>query len=174
MGRVAELLSWAQNTNGSEKSPLAKGDPGGLATCEAEHFDSSGVDAQPLPGDFFASHDGPGTGDDVVSGYHDPKTTRKAGAGEHRIYARSAPGVVSAEIWCKANGTVEISSLFAGGKVVINGVEIDQDGNVKVPGDVSSAGEVTAKDATPATAVGLSTHLHNSAMGPTSPPTGGT
>jgi len=174
VGRVAELLEWALNTNGAERPPEVKGDPGGLATMTADHYAPAGYDAQPLPGDYFATHDGPATGEDVVSGYHDPRIDRKAGPGETRLYSRAGPGGLAAEMWCKRDGTVEISSLLPLSKIILNGVEIDTEGNVTVPGFVTAAGEITAQDVTPITAVGLSTHMHNTAMGPTSPPTGGT
>jgi Phage protein Gp138 N-terminal domain len=45
-------------------------------------------------------------------------------------------------------------------------------GNLVVSGSVSAAGQVTAMSAT--TPVGLSTHLHNTAMGPSGPPNPGT
>lgn len=166
MGRVAAFLSWALNTNSSEQPPEIKGDPGGEAVCTAEHFSPPGIDSQPCQGDYFATHDGPGTGDEVVSGYHDPKeANRKAGSGEARIYARDGDGATVCEVWCKADGSVEINSIKSGSVLKLNGVEIDQDGNIKAPG------EITAKEG--AASVSLSTHVHNSAMGPTSPPTAG-
>jgi hypothetical protein len=148
MGRIAQLLSWALNRNGDDRPPEAKGDPGGLATFTAEDFQPSGVDAQPLEGDYFATHEGPATGDEIVSGYLDTLTARKAGPGEYRVYARSGPGEVSAEIILRASGEIEISSIKSGSKITLNGVTIDQDGNISTPGDVEGAG------------VSLSTHTH--------------
>ncbi len=173
MGRVAEFLSWALNNNSSEQPPEVKGDPGGGAIYTAEHYAPAGFDSQPSKGDFFATFSGPGTGDEIVSGYHDPnRNNRKAGAGEARTYARDASGAVACEVYCRANGTIEIKSIAGGSKLNLNGVEIDQNGNITTPGNVLATGEVTAKDG--AASVSLSTHLHNSAMGPTSGPTPGT
>jgi len=174
MGRVAEFLSWALNTNSDKRPPEVKGDPGGGAVVTAENFSPAGVDSQPVEGDFFATHDGPGTGDEIVSGYHDPKpSNRKAEAGETRTYARDSNGAVVCEVWCKADGTVAINSIKTGSVLNLNGVEIDQDGNISTPGVIGAQGEITT-DANPLGSVSLSTHDHNSAMGPTSPPTPGT
>lgn len=174
MGRVASFLSWALNTNSSEQPPEVKGDPGGEATFTAEHFAPPGIDSQPVDGDFFATHSGPGTGDEIVSGYHDPKeANRKAGAGETRTYARDSEGTVVCEVWCKADGTISIASIKSGSTIDLNGFVIDQDGNTSTPGTMTSDGEITT-NANPLGSVGLSTHDHNSAMGPTSPPTPGT
>ncbi len=90
------------------------------------------------------------------------EVTAELAPDEHRTYARDADGVITAEIWSRANGDVEIVSVKAGGKVKINGVEIDQQGNITTPG------EVTAKaDTVP---IPLSAHLHPTAMGPSGPP----
>lgn len=171
MGRVAEFLSWALNTNTDKQPPEVKGDPGGLATFTAEHFSPPGIDSQPVKGDFFATHDGPGTGDEIVSGYHDPKpTNRKAEDGEIRTYARDGEGVVVCEVWCKKSGEICITSIKAGSTINLNGFIIDQDGNTSTPGTMTSDGEITT-NANVAGSVSLSTHEHNTAMGPTTPPT---
>lgn len=173
MGRIALFLSWALNNNSSKQPPEVKGDPGGGAIFTADHFSPAGYDSQPVEGDYFSTHDGPGTGDEIVSGYHDPnEANRKAGPGEARTYARDSSGAVACEVFCKADGTIEIKSLAGGSKLNLNGVEIDQNGNIKTPGNVLAIGEVTAKDG--ADSVSLSGHLHNTAMGPTSGPTPGT
>jgi hypothetical protein len=92
--------------------------------------------------------------------------------------ARAADGTPVVEMWLKADGTFVISGLLpAGGKIELdpltgtldlNGLKIDTSGNLTTPG------EITAKDATPATSVTLSRHLHGTAVGPTSAPTPGT
>ena len=173
MGRIAEFLSWALNSNSSEQAPEVKGDPGGGAIFTADHFTCSGFDSQPIKGDFFCTFSGPGTGDEIVGGYHDTnKENRKAGPGEARSYARDSNGAAVCEVFCKSDGTIEITSIASGSKLNLNGVEIDQNGNITTPGNVLAVGEVTAKDG--AASVSLSTHIHNSAMGPTSKPTEGT
>lgn len=147
-------------------------DPGGGAAVTAEHYAPPGVDARPLPGDTVALQPSTGSGRMQAAGYADTRNEGKAEAGEHRVYARDANGEVVAEVWVKGNGDVAIRSIKAGGKVTINGVEIDQDGNIATPGAVAASGEITAMATGPG--VKLSTHLHPTAIGPTSPPTPGT
>lgn len=137
-------------------------------TTTADHFDSSGVDAPPLAGDNALIVEQAGEGNVAVSSYHDPKNAGTALPGERRTYARDVDGTVVAEIYSQRSGEVRIRSIKAGSKINLNGVEIDQDGNMTVPG------EVTAKAATPATAVKLSTHLHPTGVGPSGAPTPGT
>lgn len=82
------------------------------------------------------------------------------------IVARSG-GSNQSTITMDADGNITVSSA-AGRKVTINTVEIDANGNLSAPG------EVTAKSGSPGTSVKLSTHLHGHPMGPTSGPTPGT
>jgi hypothetical protein len=82
-------------------------------------------------------------------------------------------GASAAYVHLKPDGSLSINGgglieMDSGGDVTINGVTIT------AAGDVSAPGEVTAQDGSPATSVGLSTHLHPTAVGPTSPPTPGT
>ena len=162
MGSIAEVLAFDRVEDGGS---VVKVDVGGSVPETCEHFADSGDDAQPLPGDFVALGDSPGAGAEQVTGYSD-STEKKAGAGEKRIYARTAAGVLAAEIWLKANGDVEITSLAAGGAITLNGVRIDQDGNITTPGDLTVMSETAP--------VTVSTHLHPTAMGPSGPPTPGT
>lgn len=142
-------------------------DVGGGEPLTLEHFDSCGEDSLPLPGDCAAISDSTGSGAARAAGYLDAKNTGEGLGGEKRIYARD-PNTKEpvAELWLKGNGDVAITSIKAGGKLILNGVEIDQQGNITTPGDVT-----VKKDTAPVT---LSTHLHNSGTGPTAPPTAGT
>jgi hypothetical protein len=133
---------------------------------EAEHFANVGDDAPPLKGDFAAVSEAPGAGSLRVAGYVDSKNPGKALGGEKRIYARSADGAPVAEIWLHGDGLVEITALAPGGRYKIGKVEIDQDGNIKTPG------EVTAKADTPAM-VTLTQHIHPTGTGPSGPATPG-
>ena len=160
MGRIAEVRSYD-----SEESTV-KVDMGGDDLVSADHFQPAGVDAVPLPGDSAAVEESTGAGNAKAAGYSDP-TARVATAGEIRIYSRNSEGEVVATVHIRSGGAIEITS-GQGADIVLNGVTIDNDGNVSAPG------EVTAQDGSPTTAVGLSTHLHGSPMGPTQPPTGGT
>lgn len=121
----------------------------------------------PLPGDSAAHVDGSETGTIQITGYHDPENPSTAKPGERRTYARAPDGTIVAEIFAKQNGDIKITSLLAGGIIDLNGLKIDQSGNLTTPG------EVTAKTATSG-GVGLSTHLTPSPMGPLGPPTPGT
>jgi hypothetical protein len=179
MAQIATVLSSARSTDetGAHLTDV-KVDPGGNTSVTAEHYAAAGDDSLPLPGDSVALDDSSGTGVKRASAYADTKNAGKAGPGEKRSYARAADGTPVVEMWLKADGTFVISGLLpAGGKIELdpltgtldlNGLKIDTSGNLTTPG------EITAKDATPATSVTLSRHLHGTAVGPTSAPTPGT
>lgn len=149
-----------ENGEGADITVEAAGEEG--AVDEAEHFANSGDDAPPLKGDFAALSDAPGKGSQRVAGYVDPKNKGKALAGEKRIYARAPDGSVAAEIWIHGDGLVEITALAAGGRYKIGKVEIDANGNLTTPG------EITAKFGTPAK-VTLTAHTHPTGTGPSGP-----
>lgn len=110
-------------------------------------------------------------GDELVAigGSKDRRYQRDVQVGEVAIHAF---GDNAAIVLLKPNGDVTVSNangsieLASGGDVTINGVVIDTSGNITAPG------EVTAMDG-PAS-VGLSTHMHGTAMGPSDAPTPGT
>lgn len=145
----------------------------------AEHLDSPGVDALPLPGDECMIEECEGVGATSVNAYADPKNVGKAEPGERRTYARDASGKVVIESWLKADGS---GTLFnEKGKLTLlpDGSLSYNDGAfiVDVNGNAKFKGEVTAMAGTPAVplpGVKLSTHLHPTGVGPTSPPTPGT
>lgn len=172
MGLIGTLLRFVRGTVDDAEVSEATIDPGGDANLTAQHFGAPGDDSHPLAGDYVAVAESPGTGNVHVTGYLDPANAGQAAAGEKRLYSRDGDGAPIAVIWLKADGTIEIRNdngsieLAAGGDVMINGVVIDTSGNVTAPG------EVTAKDGP--NSVGLSTHLHATAMGPSDPPTPGT
>lgn len=143
-------------------------DFGGDDLASVEHYAPPGFDLLPRIGDEVLVEEADGAGAGTAVAYQDLKNVGTAAEGELRFYSRDADGAVAVEFWAKANGDLSITSIKTGGKVTINGVEIDQQGNITTPG------EVTAKAETPATAVSLSTHLHPTGVGPTSPPTPGT
>lgn len=147
-------------------------DIGQPSPLKLEHFADIGVDAPPLPGDLVALAESTGQGALRTAGYADPKNQGSALGGERRTIARDADGVPTAEIWSKANGDVSITSIKSGGKIILNGVEIDQQGNVTVPGKVDATGEVATSAA--GAPVKLSTHLHPTGVGPSGAPTPGT
>lgn len=148
-------------------------DPDGQPVT-APHFADPGDDSVPLPGDYAALELSAGSGAEQIAGYADVRSTPKAAAGEKRIYARNAAGTTVVEVWLKADSTIVIANasgsyeMAANGDVTINGVVITAAGEITAPG------EITAMAASPATSVGLSTHLHGSGTGPTTAPTPGT
>jgi hypothetical protein len=148
-------------------------DPGGTNNATARHYAPAGVDSLPLDGDFMALGES-GRADEYCAGYADTRNASKVAQGECRLYARSLAGDVVFEIWLKGDGSLRVGNgvgsidMAADGKVTINGVTFDVDGNVV------AKGEITAKGATPATSVKLTTHLHLSNTGPTQKPTPGT
>lgn len=168
MGRIARVVSTKRSVDQGVQVVEIVVDTGGGNTVTVDHFDGAGEDALPLPDDLVTLEEGDGTGNLIAVAYHDPKNAGAAAGGERRTYARGPDGSVVAEIWAKGDGTVRIRSIKAGSKIDLNGFVIDQQGNATTPG------EVTAKAATPATAVNLSTHLHGSGTGPTTGPTPGT
>lgn len=168
MTDVAQVQSFERITDDDGESVEVKVDEVDGPLLTLEHFAPCGDDSPPLPTDFAAVKAATGSGTAQAVAYQDPKNKGKAAGGEKRTYARAADGTVVAEIWAKGNGDVFITSLQAGGKINLNGVEIDQQGNITAPGDV------TALNGSPGTSVKLSTHLHDSGTGPTTSPTPGT
>lgn len=175
MGLISTLLDFVRTTIDDNHLSDVTIDPGGGPNQTANHYACAGDDSHPLPGDFVATTGSPGSGNEHVTGYVDPVNEPKAQRGEKRIYSRrESDGVLVAEIWLKNDGSLVIENengrleLAAGGTFDLNGVTIDTSGNISAPG------EVTAMDATPATSVKLSTHLHPTAMGPSGAPTPGT
>ncbi len=147
------------------------GDDENPETVTAELLLEPGVDALPLPGDEVMIEEAEGQGETTANAFADPKNMGKAAAGEHRTYARDASGEVVCEVWCKADGTVAVTSIKSGSKLNLNGVLIDQQGNITAPGEVKAmAGTPEA----PLPGVKLSTHLHGTGVGPTTAPTPGT
>lgn len=174
MGLISRLLSFTRTEVDDAHISDSKVDPGGGANITAHHFSCPGDDSHPLPGDSVATSTSTGAGNEHAVGYIDTANEPEADEGEKRLYSRDSDGAVKAVVWLKNDGSVLIENgsgvieMAAGGDVTINGVVIDTDGNITAPGEVSAKADL------PLTKVGLSTHLHPTAMGPTDPPTGGT
>lgn len=136
----------------------------------AEHLSPSGVDAPPLVGDEVMLQPCEGHGATFCCSYADPKNAGVAEDGEYRTYARDDEGTPVCEVWLKKDGTVAVRNIKSGSKIDLNGVLIDQQGNLTAPGEITA--KVGTPDA-PQPGVKLSTHLHPTGVGPTSPPTPG-
>lgn len=114
MGRIATVLEFIRETVGTNEIAQVKGDPGGGASFTAQHFDGTGVDAQPLTGDIMATGDSPGANSQHITGYADPKKRGKASQGERRLYCRDAStGEEVGDLWLKNDGTLVIDMKVA-------------------------------------------------------------
>lgn len=102
-------------------------DPGGKDLTTAPHFGAPGDDSKPLPGDTAVTVETQGSGEEVVVGYLDEKNAGIAKDGERRIYARDSDGVVVAEVYIKADGSVLVKNdkgyheIKADGIIEMNG-----------------------------------------------------
>lgn len=171
LGKVSHCERVKKNGVPTVEVFVELGDDEHPETVTAELLSAPGVDALPLPGDEVVIEETEGSGDTIAQAFADIINEGKAADGEHRTYARDAAGAVACEIWCKADGTVAVKSIKDGSKLNLNGVLIDQQGNITTPGDVKAmAGTPDA----PQPGVKLSTHLHPTGVGPTSAPTPGT
>ena len=138
MGLIAAVIAFARRTDHSETTV----DPGGGSNITADHFANPGDDSYPLDTDFAAVVSNGRTGGGAAVGYADPITTKKAGPGEKRIYARDAAGAVVCEIWLQSDGTIVVQNdnggmeLAPNGSVNINGVIIDAAGDITAPGSL--------------------------------------
>ena len=108
MGLIAELLEWVRSTDGDAELAEAKCDPGGGDVVTCPHYQPSGMDSQPLPGDYIVLQPGPEKGSFVVVGYLDPNNAGTTAAGETRLYARDADGAITGSLLLKTDGTVHI------------------------------------------------------------------
>lgn len=138
MGLIAAVIAFARRADHSE----ATIDPGGGSNITADHFADPGDDSYPLDTDYALIVSTGRTGGGAAVGYVDPVTTKKAGPGEKRIYARDTAGTVICEIWLQNDGTIEIQNdngsitLASNGDVNINGVIIDAGGGITAPGSL--------------------------------------
>lgn len=126
MGFVATVRAFARTVIAGAQAPEVTVDRDGDETATAHHFGAPGDDAVPLPGDVAYLGDDAGAGAAQSVAYQDPTTAGVAAAGERRIYSRSAPGVMAAEVWCKADGTIVLRNA-SGARL-----ELDAAGNVTV------------------------------------------
>jgi hypothetical protein len=147
-----------------------EGDDGNPDLIEVEKLAEPGLDALPLPGDEVTIGESEGSGNAIAQAFADLINAGKAEPGEYRTYARDPSGAVACEVWCKGDGTVAIKSIKSGSKLDFNGVLIDQQGNITVPGEVTAMVGTTEA---PLPGVTLSKHLHPTGVGPSGTPTPG-
>lgn len=170
MGWLADVIAFARETVSGAHVPETRIDRDGTDAATAGHFSCSGDDAPPLRGDLAYVGDDAGAGVAQALGYQDPATVGTAAPGEKRIYARSGPGVVAAEIWLKADGSI-VAVTANGGRF-----ELGADGSALIAGAlgelaVDALGNVTVT--TPLGTIGVATHTHTIPSGVTGPPVAG-
>lgn len=172
MSRIAQVLSFDRVSDASGEGADVKVDAGDVDPVTVPHFGAPGQDAAPLPGDYVALTDSSGSGAEQAVGYADVQNGGVALPGEHRIYARSEDGTTVCQVYARRDGSVLIGNdagefvMSPNGDVTINGVVITASGSIRAPGEVTAMAG--------ASAVNLSTHIHPTGIGPTSPPTPGT
>lgn len=170
MGFLAKVVEFRRTVVEGAQAPECTIDRDGDETATAAHLAPPGDDAPPLPGDIAYLGDDAGAGAAQIAGYQDPASAGVAAAGEKRIYSRSGPGVVVAEVWLKADGTL-VAKNAAGS------LELGPDGAARLVNELGSieldaAGNVTAN--TPLGSFGAATHMHTTPFGPSGPPIAGT
>lgn len=153
MGFLGEVVAFERATVEGAQAPEVRIDRGGDEPATVGHYTPPGIDAAPLPGDNAYASDDVGAGAAQAVGYQDPKTAPVAGGGEIRIYSRSGPGIASAEVLCKADGTLVLRNL-------LGSIELGLDGRVTV---TTPLGTFTADG-----------HMHPTPFGPSGPPIPGT
>lgn len=154
MGFLAEVKSFARRTEAGAHVAEAKvAIDDGADTLTALALSAPGDDAPPLPGDLAYLGDDAGAGAAQIVGYQDPATPPVAAAGERRIYSRSGPGAVAAEVWLKGDGSLVLSNA-------LGRIELGPDGRVMIT--------------TPLGTYSADLHQHTTPFGPSGPPIPGT
>jgi hypothetical protein len=148
-----------------------EGDDGNPEMTTAEMLSEPGVDALPLPGDDVAIIKSEGAGNTIAQAFADLINEGKAEPGEHRTYARDPSGAIACEVWCKGDGIVAIKSIKEGSKIDLNGVLIDQQGNITAPGEITA---MVGTPDVPLPGTKTSKHTHPTGVGPSGPPMPGT
>lgn len=147
-------------------------------TVTARHYQAPGDDAFPLVGDFAVLVEA--GGEYIALAFFDPEFQPLAEKGERLLTSRSGLGALKAKVHLKSDGTITLNDkvtispegdITTDGKIQAKG-NIQSDADIKAQQNVSAGMEVTALSVGPG--VKLSTHMHGSGTGPTSPPTLGT
>jgi hypothetical protein len=170
MGFLATVVSFERTVVAGAQSPECTVDRDGDETLRAHHFAAPGDDAPPLPSDVAYLGDDAGAGAAQAVAYQDPSTAGVAAPGERRLYSRSGPGVVAAELWLKADGTLVAKNASGS-------LELGPDGSGSIANALGSiavdaAGNVTWT--TPLGTNGAATHTHPTPFGPSGPAIPGT
>lgn len=97
--------------------PEIQADLGGGEIVVAEHY---GPDAPPLPGDLAVIVPLGESGRSVGAVAYDDESSRAAAPGEYRIYARNPAKEVTAVVYLRADGSVEITQPLGVGAITID------------------------------------------------------
>jgi len=153
VGFIAKILSSVRTLKRGHKNVDVKVDGHGGANVTADLFLPPGYDALPMDGDFAVQVKGERAGQAATVGTID-QTVKKSAKGEGRLYSRNAAGVLKAEVWLKADGTITGNNangsfvLQAGGAFVVNGVTIATDGTITGVKSLTATDQVTAAGVT--------------------------
>jgi len=167
---VADVLEFLRGAEEDGPVVEVKGDPGDGDVFTSQHTAPPGEDSHPVPQDQKVCVPAEGEGRWIVVGYLDTVNAGEAADGEKRFYGRDpSDGSIQCVIWLKADGSIFLSNANGSLTLGTDG-NLTATGDLRVDGDVKAGGEVTANEGT-GTDVGLSTHVHPHAMGPTQAPT---
>lgn len=188
MGSVGVVQSTKRADRDSAPLTEVIVDTGGGANVTADYAQGVGDDALPLPNDFLVLVPTNRTGGYVAIGGVDALNQGEAAAGERRLYARNALGVIVATVWLKGDGSIEIKNQFAGASVSIaaNGdMSMSHPSNPSVPAlsitaagvningvIINSTGVIRATNIVvgpDGATVGLLSHLHATTGAPPAP-----
>ena len=184
MGRIGRVLNVLRARRNNARVTDVQVDPGGGANVTGEQVLPPGYDGIALDDDYSCAVEIQGTGREAIVGYADTRSVPRAGPGDARIYARSDATTEAAQVWTRANGTIVASNangsftlnpdgsgrisngsgsfeLQAGGTVVINGVQIDPQGNITTNGDIQGA-SVDANSSLTVNGFEVAAHTHTS------------
>jgi hypothetical protein len=101
---IADVLQFFRGEDGDAQVAYSKGDLGGEDIVTAQHFQPTGFDGQPLPGDYMVLVPGPEAGTFIAIGYLDPKNAGVAREGDLRLYVRDGEGDVQGELHLTQDG----------------------------------------------------------------------
>ncbi len=171
MGAIALIKSIANVLKRGAHSVEIEVDLGGGEINTTILVLNPGVDAKPLPSDYAYVSPTRKTGEFAAVGFVDIKNESVAGEGEHRIYGRTADGVVVCQVWAKSDGTVLIDNdkgnfeLKSDGTVLIDNDEGSFE--LQPSGDILANGAEITKDGDFISKLGnsLDNHFHQGNLG---------
>jgi len=172
MGMIGVVLEFTRTERNGAKVSDVKANPGGGALLTSDHFQPSGVDAHPLPGDYTILGEVQGTGRYSAVGYVDPKNQQTSQPGEWRAYSRDAAGEQVAQVWVMNDGAVLTENANGSHMLFPSGAQTMQNANgyIKLLGNgvVDINGYIIGTNGNGTTANGIGQDDHTHAQGPDS------